>query len=94
MRSRSKERGTFGRVTAGPAAVGGAPFGKPPAGQPCNYLLWRWKMKRPKQLPAVDRNAAKTAAVPVGANVQASAAWWETALQAAPGIIGGLGSLF
>jgi hypothetical protein len=29
-------------------------------------------MKRPKQLPAVDRNAVRIAAVPVGANVSAS----------------------
>jgi hypothetical protein len=29
-------------------------------------------MKRPKQLPAVDRNATKTAAVPARANVSPS----------------------
>ena len=29
-------------------------------------------MKRPKQLPAVDRNAGKTAVVPAGANVRSS----------------------
>ena len=29
-------------------------------------------MKRPKQLPAVDRSASKIAAVPVGANVRPS----------------------
>ena len=33
-------------------------------------------MKRPKQLPAVDRNnSTKTAAVPVGANVRPSFSW-------------------
>ena len=33
-------------------------------------------MKRPKQLPAVDRNASrKIAVVPAGANVNASDAW-------------------
>ena len=29
-------------------------------------------MKRPKQLPAVDRNSRKCAALPVGANVRPS----------------------
>jgi hypothetical protein len=34
-------------------------------------------MKRPKPLPAVDRNAAKkTAAVPVGADVRPSFSRW------------------
>jgi len=32
-------------------------------------------MKRPKQLPAVDRNATKTAAVPAGAMVGPSGFW-------------------
>jgi len=39
-------------------------------------------MKRPKQLPAVDRNARKCAAIPVGANVGPSA-WWNTLLDVA-----------
>jgi len=50
-------------------------------------------MKRPKQLPAVDRKSSKCASVPVGANV-GPCAWWNDVLQAAPGIIGGLGSIF
>jgi hypothetical protein len=49
--------------------------------------------ERPKQLPAVDRNATKRASVPVGANVGPSA-WWNDVLDAAPGIIGSLGSVF
>ncbi len=32
-------------------------------------------MKRPKQLPAVDRNHSKCAAAPLGANVSASGFW-------------------
>ena len=32
-------------------------------------------MKRPKQLPAVDRNSTKCASVPVGANVGPSGFW-------------------
>lgn len=32
-------------------------------------------MKLPKQLPAVDRNSDRTAAVPVGANVGPSFDW-------------------
>jgi hypothetical protein len=35
-------------------------------------------MKRPKQLPAVDRNAARTAAIPAGAGVRASAGYFDT----------------
>ena len=51
------------------------------------------EMKRPKQLPAVDRNSSgKTAAVPAGANVSPSG-WLDTVLSAAPGIIGALGGL-
>jgi hypothetical protein len=54
-------------------------------------------MKRPKQLPAVDRNQPnKTAAVPAGANVNASG-WFDDIIHAAPGVIstvGQLGSLF
>jgi hypothetical protein len=50
-------------------------------------------MKRPKQLPAVDRNSTRCASVPVGANVGPSA-WWNDVLQAAPGIISGIGGLF
>jgi hypothetical protein len=34
-------------------------------------------MKRPKQLPAVERNATKTAMVPAGANVRASAGYFD-----------------
>jgi len=34
-------------------------------------------MKRPKQLPAVDRNSTKTAAVPAGAGVHASAGYFD-----------------
>jgi len=34
-------------------------------------------MKRPKQLPAVDRNAVKTAAVPAGAGVRASEGYFD-----------------
>jgi hypothetical protein len=36
-------------------------------------------MKRPKQLPAVDRNTTKSASVPVGVNVSPSA--WTDFLQ-------------
>jgi hypothetical protein len=32
-------------------------------------------MKRPKQLPAVDRNATKCASVPLGAKVGPSGFW-------------------
>ena len=32
-------------------------------------------MKRPKQLPAVDRNLARCASAPVGAHVNASGFW-------------------
>ncbi len=32
-------------------------------------------MKRPKQLPAVDRNASKCAAVPPGAKLSPSGFW-------------------
>jgi hypothetical protein len=35
-------------------------------------------MKRPKQLPAVDRSTSKTAAVPAGANVNPSGSLWDT----------------
>jgi hypothetical protein len=39
-------------------------------------------MKRPKQLPAVDRGSKRSASVPVGANVSASSLWstdfWDT----------------
>ena len=41
-------------------------------------------MKRPKQLPAVDRNARKTAAVPAGANVSPSASFWNEYLAGLP----------
>jgi hypothetical protein len=34
-------------------------------------------MKRPKQLPAVDRNAIRTAAIPAGAGVRASAGYFD-----------------
>lgn len=34
-------------------------------------------MKRPKQLPAIDRNAIRTAAVPAGAGVRASAGYFD-----------------
>jgi len=44
----------------------------------------RDKMKRPKQLPAVDRNAKKSAAVPVGAKVRPSQGWLEDL-----GVLGG-----
>jgi len=37
-------------------------------------------MKRPKQLPAVDRNSQKAAAVPVGAKVGPSG-WFENFLE-------------
>jgi hypothetical protein len=50
-------------------------------------------MKRPKQLPAVDRLATKCASVPMGANVNPSA-WWNDVLQAAPGIISSVGQAF
>jgi hypothetical protein len=37
-------------------------------------------MKRPKQLPAVDRNPTKTAALPAGAGgVRPSFDWWGAA---------------
>jgi len=49
-------------------------------------------MKRPKQLPAVDRNSNKSAAIPVGANVGPSA-WYDTLLQHAPDIIRGAGTI-
>lgn len=35
-------------------------------------------MKRPKQLPAVDRNSLRTAAVPAGTGVRASAGYFDT----------------
>jgi len=49
-------------------------------------------MKRPKQLPAVDRNAAKSPAVPVGSNVRPSdwrdvfspQQWWDGGIVARP----------
>jgi hypothetical protein len=50
-------------------------------------------MKLPKQVPAVERKVNKEAALPVGAKV-CPAAWWNDLIQAAPGIIGGLGSMF
>jgi hypothetical protein len=34
-------------------------------------------MKRPKQVPAVDRNANRTAAIPAGAGVRASAGYFD-----------------
>jgi len=34
-------------------------------------------MKRPKQLPAVDRNTIKTAALPAGAGVRASVGYFD-----------------
>ena len=54
-------------------------------------------MKRPKPLPAVDRNQPnKTAAVPAGANVNPSG-WFDDIISAAPGVIstvGKIGSMF
>ncbi|MCP3417935.1 hypothetical protein NLM16_27895 [Bradyrhizobium brasilense] len=34
-------------------------------------------MKRPKQLPAVDRNALRTAAIPAQSGVHASAGYFD-----------------
>jgi hypothetical protein len=42
-----------------------------------------WNMKRPKQLPAVERKSTKCSSVPAGGNVGTSG-WWDLAQQAIP----------
>ncbi len=46
-------------------------------------------MKRPKQLPAVDRRTSKCASVPVGANVGASFNW-ESLIPVATNVLSGI----
>jgi len=41
-------------------------------------------MKRPKQLPAVDRNSHKSTSVPVGAKVRPSFSWLPDFYQVPP----------
>lgn len=50
-------------------------------------------MKLPKQSPAVERKVNRHASFPAGAKVH-PAAWWEDLIKAAPGVIGGISSLF
>ena len=50
-------------------------------------------MKRPKQLPAVDRNSNKSAAVPVGAKVGPSG-WFDDVMGVVSKVAPIAGSLF